>query len=229
MNFDTLDLKERLGRIADRYRGLGYHVILHPGPDDLPAFARDFKVEFVATSDTSNVLASAKANGLELEADTNLKTYAEVTEKQPQWRFELFVLGPVPKAPWEMEKLEEMTENEIRERLDAVGQIAAMGFPEQAFVAAWSVLEATMRIKLRELREPVGTGVDAQSMIGQLASNGGIATTSRLRELEQMLVLRNALVHGFAPQVDIGNDVVIKALQIAREFLGEHQPAMQTA
>jgi len=72
---------------------LGYKVVVRPGADDLPAFAKDFKVEIVARRDDGSVLASAKKSQSDLEADREVARYAEIIEKQPGWRFDLMVLG----------------------------------------------------------------------------------------------------------------------------------------
>src|SRR3954451_1469622 len=94
-----MNIEQLLNYVADRYRALGFKVVLRPGPDDLPPFAKDFKVEILATGADGNVLASAKASPSEWEADPNIPRYAEVTEKQPGWRFDLLVLGPEDGLP----------------------------------------------------------------------------------------------------------------------------------
>lgn len=67
-----MKFEQRLNVVADRYRSLGFKVVMRPGPDDLPPFAKDFKVDILATGPDGNVLASVKATALELEADPNL-------------------------------------------------------------------------------------------------------------------------------------------------------------
>jgi hypothetical protein len=39
-----MNIEQRLNHVADRYRAQGYKVVVRPGPDDLPDFAKDFKV-----------------------------------------------------------------------------------------------------------------------------------------------------------------------------------------
>ena len=56
-----MNSEQRLNHVADRYRAQGYRVVVRPGPDDLPPFAKDFKVEILATRADGNVLVSAKA------------------------------------------------------------------------------------------------------------------------------------------------------------------------
>src|SRR5438270_5912455 len=89
-----MDIEKRLTHLADRYRSQGYQVVVHPEPKDLPDFAKTFKVEIVARRDDGSALVSAKKNPRELEADQNISKYAEITERQPRWRFDVVVLGP---------------------------------------------------------------------------------------------------------------------------------------
>ena len=44
-----MNIEQRLSYVADRYRSLGFKIVLRPGPADLPPFAKDFKVEILAT------------------------------------------------------------------------------------------------------------------------------------------------------------------------------------
>ena len=71
-----MNSEQRLNSVADRYRSLGFKVVVRPGPEELPPFAKDFKVEILATGPGGNVLASAKASPPELEADPNVPRYA---------------------------------------------------------------------------------------------------------------------------------------------------------
>jgi len=80
-----MNIEQRLNHVADRYRAQGYKVVVRPGPDDLPDFAKDFKVEIIARRDDGCVLASVKKSQSDLEADREIPRYAEVTSEQPEW------------------------------------------------------------------------------------------------------------------------------------------------
>ena len=94
-----MNIEQLLNYVADRYRSLGFKVVRRPGPDDLPPFAKDFKVEVLATGTDGNVLTSAKASPLEVASDPNLPRYGETIEQQPGWRFEVLVLDPAAGLP----------------------------------------------------------------------------------------------------------------------------------
>jgi hypothetical protein len=66
--------------------------------------------QILATKDDGAVLAVAKASPSELQADQDVARYTEITERQPGWRLDVFVLGPdVPTVP---------TKGEVREPSD---------------------------------------------------------------------------------------------------------------
>src|SRR4051812_36044330 len=91
---DTMNNGQRLNQVADRYRSLGFKVVIHPQPDQLPPFAKDFQVELVATKEDGSALVVAKNSPSELEGDPNVQRYADLTNGQAGWRLDLLVLGP---------------------------------------------------------------------------------------------------------------------------------------
>ena len=92
-------------------------MVLRPGPDDLPDFAKNFKVEIVARRDDGGVLASAKRSQLDLEADREIPRYAEAAEKQPGWRFDVIVLGPESQPVPDKEDAKEPSEEDVHRAL----------------------------------------------------------------------------------------------------------------
>jgi hypothetical protein len=230
-----MNTEERLNHVADRYRSQGFDVVVRPGPEVLPPFAKDFKVEILATSEKGNVLASAKASPAALEADPNVPRYAEVTEKQPGWRFDVLVLGPDQQAVPVKVPPKDLDEVAIREHLDFVEQMLRSdagryrnSVANMAFVSAWAGLEAAMRRRLEAEGEDAGWGTAPRTMLNELYSSGAIST-GVFRELEGMFTLRNAIVHGFSAPVVVDDDLVLKLVAVARRLLAESKPTKQTA
>src|ERR1700678_3301807 len=87
-----MDFAQELNRVADIYKGQGYQVIVRPGAEALPPFAKDFQVEILARRGDGGVLVSVKKNHAEMQADTDMQRYAEVTGAQPGWRFDFVIL-----------------------------------------------------------------------------------------------------------------------------------------
>jgi uncharacterized protein YutE (UPF0331/DUF86 family) len=222
-----MNIEERLNHVADRYRGQGYKVIVRPGPDDLPPFAKDFEVEILATRADGGVLASVKGSPSDLQADPNLSKYAEVIEKQPGWRYDVFVLGPDPQPTPEKRDAREPSEGEVRSSLDDAERMLRAGFVTQSLIAAWAALEAAMRHRLRAQGSEAGWGTSPRTMLNELVSSG-VLSMSVFRDLEALFQLRNVLVHGFsAPAVE--PRAVQLLVETARRLLDESHPAKQTA
>jgi hypothetical protein len=222
-----MNTEQRLDHMAERYRAQGYDVVLRPGPDALPPFAKDFQVEIVARRADGNVLASAKGSPSELEADPNVSRYAEVIEKQPGWRYDVFVLGPAPQAAPENRDAKEPSEREIGGSLDDAERMLQAGFVAQAVIAAWAALESAMRHRLRSQGSEAGWGTSPRTMLNELVSSGAISHRA-FRDLEGLFHLRNVIVHGFsAPAVEPG--AVQFLVDTARRLLAESHPAKQTA
>ncbi|HLN32368.1 MAG TPA: hypothetical protein VK395_31860 [Gemmataceae bacterium] len=222
-----MNTEPRLNQVADRYRVQGYQVILRPGPDDLPEFAKDFKVEIVAKRADGCILASAKKNQSDLEADGEIPRYAEITENQPCWRFDIIVLGfesqPIP----DKREAKEPSEEDIRRALEDVERMLQVGFIQQALIAAWAVLETAMRRRLQAEEEEVGWGSSPRTMLNELYS-GGVLQSSAFRELETLYQVRSALVHGFTTPI-IENSAVQFLVDTARMLLDESRAAKKTA
>ncbi len=222
-----MNTEQQLNRVAERYRSLGYTVTVRPGSEKLPPFAKDFKLEILATGEDGNVLAVAKASPSELEADSNVPRYAEITDQQPGWRLDLYVLGSDREPMAGKLAAEEPQEEEVRGHLDAAEEILRAGFVRQSLVAAWAALEAAMRMRLRAGGEEAGWGTSPRTMLNELYSSG-ILSTSDLRHLESLFQLRSAIVHGFSVPV-VEPAAVQFLIDTARRLLAESQPARQTA
>ena len=222
-----MSIEQRLNHVAERYRAQGYKVVVRPGPDDLPDFAKDFQVEIVAERDGGGVLASAKTSPSELEANREIPRYAEVTGNQPGWRFDIFVLGPEAQAnPTRME-VAEPTEADVIRFLDDVERMRVAGFVQQSFIAAWAVLETAMRKRMQAEGEEAGRGSSPRTLLNELYSSG-MLNGGDFRDLERLYQARNVIVHGFSPP-EIQPSAVQFLVDTARRLLAESHPAKQSA
>jgi len=224
---DAMNTEARLKQVGDRYRAQGYTVVVRPGANDLPEFAKDFKVEIVAKRDDGCILASAKQSQADLEADGDIARYAEITENQPGWRFDVIVLGSENQPMPDKREAKEPSEDDIRRALEEVERMLQAGFIQQALIAASAVLETAMRRRLQAQEEEVGWGSSPRSMLNELHS-GGVLQSNAFRELEELYQVRSALVHGFTTPI-IENRAVQFLVDSARLLLDESWAAKKTA
>lgn len=221
-----MDNQQRLEQIARHYRDQGYQVTLHPGPKDLPPFAKDFQVEILASRPDGNVLASVKGSALEIENDSNLSRYAEVIEGQPGWRYDLYALGPPPSTP-KLRDATEASEEEIARALEDATHLEESGYRTQAVVAAWAATESAMRYRLRSMGSKAGYGTSLIEMLNELISQG-IISHGDFRHLEGLWRLRSIIVHGFSVP-EVGADVVPFLAGMARRLMEEANAARQAS
>lgn len=221
-----MSFEQRLTETADKYRVTGYQVVIQPGPEDLPPFAKDFHVEIAARREDGNVLASVKRDQAEIQLDINLPKYAEAIENQPGWRYDLFVLAPRQDAAAEIPDVPEQSGEALRGLLSQAEQMLASGLAVQAFIAAWAALESAMRQRLRAEGSEAGWGTSPRSMLDELLSSG-VISYHLFGELKRLSQLRNILVQGFAaPAVE--PDAVRFLIDTARRLLEESR-AVATA
>ncbi len=221
------DYEQRLTQVTERYRSQGYDVVVRPGPDDLPSFARDFKVEVIARRDGGGVLTSAKKTQSDLESDRDLARYAEIIDKEPGWRFDLFVLGPKSQAWPEKQKATEPSEEDILRAVEDVERMLQAGFVPQSLIAAWAVLESAMRKTLQANGEKAGWGSSPRTMLNELYSDG-ILQSKDFRDLEGLFQARSAIVHGFTTPA-IESAAVRFVVDMTRTLLDESRAAKTTA
>ena len=221
-----MNIEQRLNVVAERYRNLGFKVVLHPKADDLPPFAKDFKVEILATKDDGSVLAVAKSSPTELQSDQDVARYVEITSGQPGWKLDVFVLGPdAPAIP--NGEVREPTDEDLRHAVSDAERMLGEGFVSPAFVTAWAALEAVMRRRLVASGGKATYGTSPRTMLNELFSVG-MLSNSEFRDLEGLFQLRNIIVHGFAvPQFPITS--VEFLIRTSNQLLGTLTPLKQTA
>lgn len=218
-----MNIQHRLEQIAERYREQGYQVTLNPGPDSLPDFAGDFKVELVARRGDGGVIASAKASTKQFEDDPDLPRYAEIIGKHPGWRYDVFVLAPPSPRP-QRQGATDASEAEVLELIEDADRLYQVGFAPQGLLTAWAALESAMRHRLRAMGEEAEWGASPRAMLNELVSSG-VLSHSEFRDLEGMSRLRNVIAHGFSlPKDQIPPGAISFLADTARRLLEESRP-----
>jgi uncharacterized protein YutE (UPF0331/DUF86 family) len=222
-----MDFEQELKRVAGQYEGQGYTVTVRPKPEQLPPWAKDFKVELLAKRTDASALISVKRNLDEVSADPEMPRYASIVTEQPGWRFDFVILEGERPMEREVRGAREFSGEDIKQTLVDAENMSRSSFTRAAIITAWSGLEAAMRIRLRASGEDAGWGTNPRSMLNELYSSG-VFTADEFRQLERLSQLRNAIVHGFiSPTSEEG--VVQLISDITRRLLEDSQPAKQTA
>jgi hypothetical protein len=220
-----MNLEQGIDEVAANYIRRGYNVTKRPKPDDLPPFARDFKIELVGRLRDVGALVSIKRNRDEFSADGEQKRYAEITASQPGWRFD-FVLLEGEGIRREVNGAQEPSDREVDEMLALCEHLLSMKVTPSALVAGWAAFEAAMRRRLRSEGETAGWGTAPREMMNELVSNGTFSM-DEYSQLEIVSRLRNEIVHGFAAR-SIDPMTVDFVIATTRRLMNESR-AMESA
>ena len=222
MNFD-----QELTKLAAVYEGLGYKVIVRPGPEHLPPFAKDFKVEILARRADDGVLVSVKKNRQQMEADKDMPRYAEIASEHPGWRYDFAILEAEEPGAREMRGAQDFSGEDVLHTLGEAEEMARIGFTRAAVITAWSALEAAMRMRLRAAGETAGWGTAPRQMLNELYSSG-VLSGDEFDRLERLSQARNQIVHGFTSS-KLDTEMVAFLDSLGRRLVDESRPAKQTA
>ena len=223
-----MNFEQELKKLAGVYEGRGYKVVVQPRADELPPFARDFKVEILGRRADEGVLVSVKKNRQEMEADKDdMPQYAEITSQHPGWRYDFAILEAEEPGAREMRGAQDFSGEDVVRTLGEAEEVARMGFTRAAVITAWSALEAAMRMRLRALGETAGWGITPRQMLNELYSSG-VLSGEEFARLERLYQVRSQIVHGFAPLASDAEMVTFMA-GLAHRLVDESRPAKQTA
>jgi len=222
-----MEIEPGLQRIVDLYTEQGYQITVYPTPDQLPAFAKDFKVELLGRRAKTNLLISAKKNRSVMAEDHELPRYAEVIAQQPGWRYDLTIMEADNVRARELKGVQELSDDELNKTLSDAENLIDSGLLRPALITAWSGFEAALRRKLREVRkDPKPESLPRQMMV-ELYSND-LPSWEAYPRLLEIYRLWDEVVHGFAsPNLDA--EVVQFLIGAVRELLEVSQVALQPA
>lgn len=222
-----MDLDRELQRLASQYTKEGFSVRLLPGETDLPPFAKDFVVEILGRREGGGVLVSVKRNLLAMQDDNYIPRYAEATNAQPGWRYDLIILEREPPMARLLRSAKQPSPDEIAQQLQYAERVLDAGFVNPALITAWASLEAAMRGTLHRTGDKIEWGADPESMLAELYSSGFLSVEDD-PQLEAARKLRNEIVHGFSP-APVDPETVTLLIRTARQLLEQAQVAEQPA
>jgi hypothetical protein len=222
-----MDFDQELQRVAESYADQGYAVVIRPGEEDLPPFAKPFKLDLIGRRGRGGVLVQVKKDRGNLAADPDSPRIAEVTGAQPSWRFDLVILQAEPPMARKLRGAREPSEEQINQIMASAENLVRGGYLNSALLTAWSGFEAAMRRRLRAEGETVGWESEPEEMLSWLVTSG-IAPRSEFSDLGLAYRQRNEIAHGFAA-LSVDPDTVRFLLDLSRRFLEESKAAAQPA
>src|SRR5262245_24925765 len=92
MEATTSRERERARAIAEEYRSRGYEVIEHPSPAQLPKFLADYQPDLLIQKGEEAIIVQVKSRS-SLTREPQISELARLVRAQPDWNFELVVVG----------------------------------------------------------------------------------------------------------------------------------------
>jgi REase_AHJR-like len=129
-----MDFEHELRRLAERYTSQGFQVVVRPDQDRLPAFAKDFTIEILGRRGDEGILVAVKKDRGEVAADQNLTRYAEITNLEKGWRFDLAVVGAEQPNPREIDWATDFAEADIEKSFSEALDLIERGFIRPAVI-----------------------------------------------------------------------------------------------
>ncbi len=177
-------------KTAAEYRKKGYEVSVEVSLDFLPGFRADL----IAKRDDEARIVAVKSRS-SLAAEPRIGELAQIVETKPGWSFELLLVG-------EPEKLDSpagarpFIGDETKSRAVEAENSLRAGFPEAAFLLAWSACEAVIRA-LVEAEGVSNPSITRPGYVLDQAVYIGAISRDDYNYLTNLQRYRNAIVHGF--------------------------------
>ena len=171
----TLEKKQVLDRVAERYRSEGYEVILAASTGALP-------VEIDHLRESVDLIAHRSDEWVVIEVKRRDELYdinplaIAIQRNLPEWRYDLVVYPPggVDDIPLEAgEPSSEYVESLLKKSQELLG----FNKTRASLLVGWSAAESAMRTAARRENLPIGDG-DPRFVLKTLYSNGIVSFRS---------------------------------------------------
>lgn len=220
MSFPTQDVEQRNARqvlegFGASYRNDGFRFVIAPEGDELPEFLRGFPLDAVAVKEGADGVAVVTLDSLR-HLDRNVRTaLVETVKAHPGWRLTVVNIARKSFQP----VIPVATPDALRARMADISALLTAGHRREAFVSAWSLLEAALH---RVDPERKGRPVAGSALVEGLTTLGYLGQETA-RALTALVTLRNRIVHGDLAAEPTAADVE-RVLQAVAETLAD-EPA----
>jgi hypothetical protein len=214
-------------QVAQRYRDLGYEVIVHPTRGELPFDLGTYPPDLlVHKSDHEHFVIEVKGapTSGEMQYPISVERYREIAEEvasYPGWRFLLVTEPDSLPGINGAQSGNIMTWRQISALIEQAEQLHGSGNVESAFLSLWSALEAAMRKRAEEINLPVDR-LQTAALVDYLYSQGELS----IEQYDKIVALhksRTQLAHGFqTPGLRESTD---KLSALVRELAGLWRPS----
>ena len=218
---DATILETTLAEVkAEEYRRKGYVVSRDESLDLLPGFRADL----VARKGDEVKVIEVKCRST-LTANPHAGELARLVNARPGWSFELILVGQ-PEGLESPDGAESFEGEHILQRIEQAERVIKSGFPEAAFLLAWSAFEARLRAMIEEEGVSVKR-ITTSGYVLNLAVIHGVISRDDYENLVDMMKYRNAIAHGFEAD-GFGDELVRDLIGTTKRLLSTDPRSQQT-
>lgn len=210
------NIERRIKEIAKDYESRGYSVIVSPNQSNLPNFLKGYEPDLIAQNELESVVVGVKSTKGNTAQLKQYESLANAISEHKKWRFELVFTNPIEQT-LQKSNVTELSLDKIRQRLDEVKSLIDSNHIEAAFLLAWTTLEASIRLKLKNKKSD-STNKPTLAVIKTVFSLGYI-NSHDYKKLERLNQRRNQLIHGF--DIPIDKSSVNDLLNIVTYVIGD--------
>jgi predicted flap endonuclease-1-like 5' DNA nuclease len=192
------EASEQIGRelavltlLRARYHDDGYEFFLHPQPELLPDFLKNFQPDAIALKPGSNVCIEVQTRPSPRAADS-LKKISRLFSGRSDWTFRVYFISDFEN---DLPELTLPLDVQIVGAISRAEKLIELGFMQEAFVASWILLEAAYRKLAASFSPRVGQPLTPTRMVAALQEIGELTNEERAH-MQLLARLRSAVVHG---------------------------------
>ncbi|MCI0700141.1 MAG: hypothetical protein L0241_03530 [Planctomycetia bacterium] len=200
---------EALEQAAERYRADGYEVTANPTPEQLPESLRRSRPALLGKRNGKSVLVEVWTRGRVNDLPPALLP--------PGWSFDVVLLPP-PEYPDAPGPGNEATPEFTRLLLDELDNLLPRKASQARFLVAWAAAEAGMRVAAG--RSGLAADRLPTKAVARELVSAGVLSHDQYERFDQLLEVRNRLVHG-VPGDGPRTEQVEFLAGIARALLGQ--------
>ncbi len=184
-------------QIAEKYRNLGFDVILEPAKNEYPFDLGNYQPDLLARKGEINYLIEVKQSFRHTPID-KFREIAQMLSQREGWNFLLETGDPVVPENLIEKDAEILSWNSIIEKLPKAAMLLQSKDYELACIYTWVLLEASLRNIARDASIPV-LNSSTHSVINHLYSQGEISF-EQFNSFITAQKMRNKIVHGYEAQ-----------------------------
>ena len=185
--------REKVEKVARRYRREGYEVDVDAAHDDILSLLGNYQPDLVAKREGEVVIVEVKS-AKEFGRSAGIGRISNLVQSIPGWRFDL-VIPEREHADPTLEGSNTMTRKDMARLVNEFENLLRDDHIEAATLIGWSVLEGLLRLRLVNQDIEDDHLYVSMGLLNRCLAEG-VVTQREYDQLSKFLDIRNRIAHG---------------------------------